>query len=160
MYKISCVHSFLLTTQCVLKTLEKMRGILIAKSGPNLFVKYECDMSLTVKENIIRASKKSAMYGKKRPFIAKFDDFGRPLDDEARLKNLEGAVIRVLDFTEETDDKNYCYLELRGKIPKEEMPFTVFGYSDIYPGSIYPPTYIDIHGTTTTLEKKTQTTDL
>lgn len=86
-----------LSTEHILKNLSVIKGKLMLDVAP-IRVKYiECYMTPTVKNNIVLASKKLQMYGKKRPFIARFDEYGRRLSDEINIDTMEGMKLYIVD---------------------------------------------------------------
>jgi hypothetical protein len=123
-YAVSCHNKDDLSVERILKTLSALKGQLMLECAP-IRVKYiECKMSPAVRKNLIQASRRLAMYGKERPFIARFDEYGRRLPDEIKIETMEGVKIQIIDPTEY--DENELYLALRGVV-------------DNYPHADYKP---------------------
>ena len=72
-----------------------------------------------VKQNIIIAYKKLHMYGKKLPFIARFDEYGKRLSDEVKIETLKGMNIQIVD----SEDYGDFYLEFKGIVANLDLPF-------------------------------------
>ena len=107
-----------LSTERVLKTLSAVKGRLMMEVAPIHIQKLECSMTPSVKNNIVTASKRLRMYGKKRPIVACFDEYGRPLPDTIDLDTHEGITLKLVN---EKDYGSY-YLELKAI----EFPVTTY----------------------------------
>ena len=106
---VACCNDILdLSQERVLTTLSAIKGRLMAEVSPMLVKSFECKMTPTVRNNIIQASKKLKMYGKKQPIIARFDDYGNRLPDELDLGTSQGITLKIVD----PDDYGQFYLEM------------------------------------------------
>ena len=56
--------------------------------APYKITNIECKMTPNVKTNLINAYRRVNMYGKKTPFIARFDEYGRRLPDEVKIDTI------------------------------------------------------------------------
>ena len=66
------------------------------------------------------ASKKLKMYGKKRPIIARFDEYGNRLPDEIDLGTSQGITLKIVD----PEKYGIFYFELKGiEFPRIEPTF-------------------------------------
>ena len=106
---VACTDVDDLSGERVLKTLSAVKGKLMLDIAPIHIQKLECSMTPLVKKNIIQASKKLKMYGKKRPIIACFDEFGNRLPDKIELDTSQGVSLIIVDPKEYGD----FYLELK-----------------------------------------------
>ena len=67
------------------------------------------------------------MYGKKTPFVACFDEYGRRLPDEIKIDTLRGMDIKIVDPG--TYGNNYlvfeavCLEEKKNKVTYDDLPF-------------------------------------
>lgn len=110
---VFCGAPFDLLPDRVLTTLSALKGRLMLEIEPIQAMtgisadKFRCSMTPEVKKNILSASKRLKMYGKKPPIIARFDEYGNPLPEEIHIGS-NGVVITILD-----DTSNWSYLELR-----------------------------------------------
>lgn len=95
-YMVSCNEEKDLTAERILKSLSIMKGKLEIDCAAIRVNKIECYMTPAVKTNIIKAGKRLAMYGKPRPFVARFDEYGNQLPDEISI-----------DASERNDIKDY-----------------------------------------------------
>jgi hypothetical protein len=100
--------SDVLSPENVLMTLSAIKGRLMMEISPIHVKEFQCSMTPAVRKNIIQASKKLAMYGKRMPIIARFDEFGRPLPDKIEINNSDGILLKILD----PEDVGELYLEL------------------------------------------------
>ena len=98
-----------LSTERILKTLSAVKGKLMLDVAPIHIKTIECNMTPEVRKNIVTASKRLKMYGKKRPIIARFDDYGNRLPDEIKLDSFQGITLRIID----PEDYGDYYLEMR-----------------------------------------------
>ena len=101
----------------ILKCISIMKSKLMMKCMPVHVKNIECRMTPSTKENIINAYRKLEMYGKKLPFIASYDEYGRQLSDEIRIDTMKGMEIKIVD----PEVYGNLYLELRGII--QDYPF-------------------------------------
>lgn len=96
-YAVACSHEPDLTQDRILKSLSSMKAKLMMKCAPVKVENIECRMTPVVKNNIIMAYKRLEMYGKKTPFVARFDEYGRRLSDEVKIDVMKGMTIKILD---------------------------------------------------------------
>lgn len=101
----------------VLKCISIMKSKLMMKCMPVHVKNIECRMTPSTKENIINAYRKLEMYGKKLPFVASYDEYGRQLPDEIRIDTMKGMEIKIVD----PEVYGNLYLELRGIV--QDYPF-------------------------------------
>lgn len=123
-YAVACSDEHDLSQERVLKSISIMKGKLMMQCLPYRVDRIECKMTPAVKNNIITAYRKLAMYGKKTPFVARFDEYGRRLPDEIKIDTLRGMNIKIVDAL----DYGPCYLTFEGVISdsfaaNEDMPF-------------------------------------
>lgn len=125
-YAVACSHAPDLAQDRILKSLSMMKSKLMMQCAPVKVENIECKMTPAVKENIIMAYKKLEMYGKKTPFVARFDEFGRRLPDEIKIDVMRGMTIKIVD----PDDYNPYYIEFEGKVhdPMMYKPGWDYGY--------------------------------
>lgn len=112
-YAVGCFNYSDLLPEKILKSLSVMKSRLMIECMPAKVERIECKMSPMVKNNIISAYRKISMYGKKTPFIACFDDYGRRLPDEIKIDTMEGMDIKIVD----PDVYGNNYLEFETIIP-------------------------------------------
>lgn len=98
-----------LSTEKILKTLSAVKGKLMLDVAPIHIKTIECNMTPEVRKNIVTASKRLRMYGKKRPIIARFDEYGNRLPDEIELDSFQGVTLKIID----PDEYGDYYLEMR-----------------------------------------------
>lgn len=111
-YRVTCNNSRDLLQDRILKNLSIMKSKLMMECAPVHVRRIECKMTPAVKKNIIQAFKKLNMYGKKTPFIARFDEYGRRLEDDVKIETLEGMTINIVD----PNDYGELYLEFTGVV--------------------------------------------
>lgn len=92
----------------ILITLSAVKGRLMMECAPIHIKEFQCSMTPAVRQNIIQASKRSRMYGKKMPIIARFDEYGNPLPEQIEINDSPGVNLRILD----PEDYGELYLEL------------------------------------------------
>lgn len=107
---IVCQNKEDLSVDKVLKTLSAVKGRLMIEIAPVHIKKIECRMSPAVRDNIIKASKKLKMYGKNRPIIVCYDEWGNRLPDTINLDSMNGIDLFIVDPKE----YNEYYLEMNG----------------------------------------------
>ena len=108
---VVCDNEEDLSVDRVLKSLSAVKGKLMLDVAPIHIQRMECTMTPAVKKNIIQASKKLKMYGKERPIIARFDEFGRRLPDEINLNTACGMTLIIVDGAD--DNYGEYYLEMK-----------------------------------------------
>lgn len=92
----------------ILMTLSAVKGRLMMEVGHINIKEFQCGMTPAVKKNMIQASKRLKMYGKKIPFIARFDEYGNRLPDQIEINDSPGVNLKILDPTSYGE----LYLEL------------------------------------------------
>lgn len=92
----------------ILVTLSAIKGRLMMEVAPIHIKEFQCSMTPAVRKNIIQASKRAKMYGKKMPIIARFDEYGNPLPEQIEINDSPGVNLRILDPA----DYGELYLEL------------------------------------------------
>ena len=92
----------------ILITLSAIKGRLMMEVAPIHIKEFQCSMTPAVRKNIIQASKKVRMYGKKMPIIARFDEYGNPLPEQIEIDDSPGVNLRILDPA----DYGELYLEM------------------------------------------------
>lgn len=107
---VACSNEKDLSAENILKTLSAIKGKLMIDAAPIHLRKIECSMTPLIRKNIVTASKKLKMYGKKRPIIARFDEYGNRLPDEIDLGTAQGITLKIID----PEDYGEYYLELKG----------------------------------------------
>ena len=112
-YAVACHNYEDLLEKNILKCISIMKAKLMMECMPIRVEKIECKMSPMVKSNIINAYRKVSMYGKKTPFVACFDDYGRRLPDEIQIDTIRGMDIKIVD----PDVYGNNYLEFETIIP-------------------------------------------
>ena len=106
---VCCVRETLdLLPERILITLSAVKGRLMMEVAPIRIKEFQCSMTPAVRRNIIQASKRNRMYGKKMPIIARFDEYGRPLPEQIEINDSPGVNLRILDPA----DYGELYLEL------------------------------------------------
>lgn len=96
-HSVCCHDREVLRQENILKLLSKMKGRLQIECMPVRVDHIECLMSPIVKENIIQAYRRVSMYGKKTPFVARFDEYGNRLPDEVKIDTLQGVTLKIVD---------------------------------------------------------------
>ena len=122
-YAVGCFNYSDLSPERILKTLSVMKSRLMIECMPVHVTNIECKMSPMVKDNIIKAYRKISMYGKKTPFVACFDEYGRRLPDEIKIDTMRGVDLKIID----PDTYGNNYLEFETIIPRQlkEDIFTI-----------------------------------
>lgn len=117
---VVCYDEKDLSIENVLKTLSAIKGKLMIDVAPIHIKTIECSITPQVRQNIITASKKLKMYGKKRPIIARFDEYGNRLPDEIDLGASQGITLKIVD----PEKYGRFYFELKGiEFPRIEPTF-------------------------------------
>lgn len=96
-YTVACSYEPDLAQDRILKSLSMMKGKLMMQCAPVHLKNIECKMTPAVKHNIITAYKRLERYGKKTPFVARFDEYGRRLPDEIKIETMQGMEIKIVD---------------------------------------------------------------
>ena len=126
---VACCNEKDLAPENILKTLSAVKGKLMMDIAPIHIGKIECCMTPQVRKNIVTASKRLKMYGKKRPIIARFDEYGNRLPDEIDIGTSRGITLKII----EPEKYGPYYLELKGlefsdenfvySVDPEDLPF-------------------------------------
>ena len=126
---VACCNEKDLAPENILKTLSAVKGKLMIDIAPIRIRKIECCMTPQVRKNIVTASKRLKMYGKKRPIIARFDEYGNRLPDEIDIGTSRGITLKII----EPEKYGPYYLELKGlefsdkdfiySVDPEDLPF-------------------------------------
>lgn len=118
---VACYDEKDLSVENVLKTLSAIKGKLMIDIAPIHIKTIECWITPQVRQNIVTASKKLKMYGKKRPIIARFDEYGNRLPDEIDIGTTNGITLKIID----PDKYGKYYIELKGiEFPRIEYDIT------------------------------------
>ena len=121
-YAVACSHEPDLSQEHILKCISVMKAKLMMQCAPVKVMNIECKMTPAVKHNIITAWKRLDRYGKKPPFVARYDEYGRRLSDEIKIDTLKGMTIKIVN----PEDYGPYHLEFEGLV---------------YDGTIYQPTW-------------------
>lgn len=120
-YAVACHNYADLSQERILKSISVMKSKLMMQCLPYRVDRIECKMSPMVKTNMINAYRRVNMYGKKTPFVACFDEYGRRLPDEVKIDTIRGMDIKIVDPA--TYGNNYLVFE--AVVPgKEHMKTT------------------------------------
>lgn len=111
-YGVGCSNTVDLLPDRIIKNLSIMKSKLYFECAPYSVKRIECKMTPSVKNNIIMAYRKLNMYGKKTPFITCFDEYGRILEEQARIDTLQGMTITIVN----PEDYGELYLEFTGVV--------------------------------------------
>lgn len=99
-----------LSSERILKTISIMKSQMMLKCAPFKLDRIECRMTPCVRHNIMAACRRLQMYGKKIPFVASFDEYGRRIEDVVTLDTLHGVLVKIVD----PNDHGENFLELEG----------------------------------------------
>lgn len=113
----------------ILTTLSAAKGKLMFTIAPIHIKEIQCSMTPDVRNNIIEASKRLKMYGKKSPIIPSFDEYGNRLPDQIEIGDDKGITIQIVD----PQRFGRLYLELRAI----EFPTTTYSPSNWNSWSAY-----------------------
>lgn len=108
-YAVACHNYTDLSQERILKSISVMKTKLMMQCLPYRVEKIECKMSPMVKTNMINAYRRVNMYGKKTPFVACFDEYGRRLPDEIKIDTIRGMDVKIVDPA--TYGNNYLVFE-------------------------------------------------
>ena len=97
--KVNCRNIEDLSPERIFKTLSIMKTKLHIECIPHKINKITCKMTPEVRKNLIYAYRKQCMFGKATPFVARFDEYGRRLEDDVRIETLHGMTIEIVDPT-------------------------------------------------------------
>ena len=115
-YAVACHNYTDLSQERILKSISVMKSKLMMQCLPYRVDRIECKMSPMVKTNMINAYRRVNMYGKKTPFVACFDEYGRRLPDEIKIDTIRGMDIKIVDPA--TYGNNYLVFE--AVVPERE----------------------------------------
>lgn len=119
---VSCHNRADLSQKNILKNILIMKSRLMLQCAPYKITNIKCKMTPNVKTNLINAYRRANMYGKKTPFIARFDEYGRRLPDEIKIDTIRGMDIKIIN--PETYDGDYLSFEaVIPRIDKPDLPF-------------------------------------
>lgn len=118
----------------IFTTISAIKGKLMLDVAPMIVKEFKCCITPQTKKNIIDASKKLKMYGKKRPIVARFDEYGNRLPDKIEIGTDNGVTLTIVDPKDVGSD---LYFELkavllrpnRDDIEQEDIPSV---YDSIY----------------------------
>lgn len=123
-YAVACHNYEDLLEKNILKCISIMKAKLMMECMPYYVKNIQCRMSPMVKNNIIMAYRKLSMYGKKTPFVARFDEYGRRLEDEIKIDTMRGMDIKIVD--PDIYGQNYLVFETyinKSPVSDDELPF-------------------------------------
>lgn len=123
-YAVACHNYEDLLEKNILKCISIMKAKLMMECTPYHVKNIQCRMSPMVKNNIIMAYRKLSMYGKKTPFVARFDEYGRRLEDEIKIDTMRGMDIKIVD--PDIYGQNYLVFETyinKSPVSDDELPF-------------------------------------
>ena len=115
-YAVACHNHTDLSQERILKSISVMKSRLMLQCLPYRVDRIECKMSPMVKTNMINAYRRVNMYGKKTPFVACFDEYGRRLPDEVKIDTIRGMDIKIVD----PDTYGNNYLVFEAVVPEKE----------------------------------------
>lgn len=123
-YAVACHNYEDLLEKNILKCISIMKAKLMMECMPYHVKNIQCRMSPMVKNNIIMAYRKLSMYGKKTPFVARFDEYGRRLEDEIKIDTMRGMDIKIVD--PDIYGQNYLVFETyinKAPVSDDDLPF-------------------------------------
>lgn len=113
-YVVCCRNTPDLLSEHILTTLSAAKGKLMFEVAPIHIKEITCKMTPEVKKNIINASKRLKMYGKKSPIIPSFDEYGNRLPDQIEIGDNRGIIVQIVN----PEEYGMLYFELTAiKIP-------------------------------------------
>lgn len=121
-YKVTCDNMHDLSQDRILKSISIMKSKLMLECAPVHVDRIECKLTPAVKKNLISAYRKLSMYGKKTPFVASFDEYGRRLEDCIKIDTMYGMHIQIVD----PEIYGPTFIAFEGFIPDniyEDLPF-------------------------------------
>lgn len=116
-YAVACSHEPDLSQDKILKCISIMKSKLMMQCAPRKVADIECKMTPVIKHNIVSAWKRLDRYGKKPPFVPRFDEYGRRLPDEIKIDTMKGMTIKIVDPT----DYGSHYLSFEGVVYDETL---------------------------------------
>ena len=113
-YVVCCKNTPDLLSDHILTTLSAAKGKLMFEVAPIHIKEITCKMTPEVRQNIVNASKRLKMYGKKSPIVPSFDEYGNRLPDQIEIGDNRGIIIQIVD----PEEYGMLYFELTAiKIP-------------------------------------------
>lgn len=97
---VYCKDAMDLKQEKVLTTLSAVKGRLMLEVAPIHIKEIQCSMTPAVRRNIIQASKRARMYGKKMPIVARFDEYGNQLPEQIEINGSDGVILKILNPTD------------------------------------------------------------
>lgn len=97
---VCCKNKEDLSPEKILLTMSAIKGRLMLEVVPICVKEFQCSMTPAVRQNIIQASRRAKMYGKKMPIIARFDEYGNPLPEKIEINDSPGVNIKILNPSE------------------------------------------------------------
>lgn len=107
---VSCDNEKDLAQDRILKTISIMKSNMMMKCLPYKIDRIECRMTPLIRHNIMQACRRLERYGKKIPFVACYDEYGRRIDDTVTLDTLRGVLIKIV----EPNKHGELFLEFEG----------------------------------------------
>ncbi len=126
-YAVACHNYTDLSQERILKSISVMKSKLMMQCLPYRVDRIECKMSPMVKTNMINAYRRVNMYGKKTPFVACFDEYGRRLPDEIKIDTIRGMDVKIVDPA--TYGNNYLVFE--AIVPEQKDTNSTDDYLDL-----------------------------
>ncbi len=113
-YVVCCKNTPDLLSDHILTTLSAAKGKLMFGVAPIHIKEITCKMTPEVRQNIVNASKRLKMYGKKSPIVPSFDEYGNRLPDQIEIGDNRGIIVQIVD----PEEYGMLYFELTAiKIP-------------------------------------------
>lgn len=125
---VSCNDEHDLSQERILTSMSAIKGKMMLDVAPIHIQRFECSMTPQVKANILQACNRLKMYGKKRPIIPRFDEYGYRLPDEITIDTLEGMTVKIVD----PKDYGELYFELRA-IEFPSVSYRAYSPDDMEP---------------------------
>lgn len=107
----------------IFKTISIMKSKLMVACVPYRIDHIKCKMTPTVKNNLITAYRKINMFGKKTPFVARFDEYGRRLPDDIQIDTLRGMDIELVNPANYGEFYISFYAVASSYIITDDIPF-------------------------------------
>lgn len=114
-YSVICDDLVDLNPSVILKNISTIKGKIMLDCMDTPLREIQCLMTPSVKQILVKASKRLAMYGKTRPYRARFDEFGNPLPDEINIDCGKGMTLKIVDPSKYGEH----YLEIKGYFIKQ-----------------------------------------
>lgn len=107
-YVVCCKNTPDLLSEHILTTLSATKGKLMFEIAPIHIKEIQCKMTPAVRKNIVDASKRLRMYGKKSPIVPSFDEYGNRLSDHIEIGDDRGITVQIVD----PEEYGVLYFEL------------------------------------------------